>query len=155
MIRMDKAQADDAEPILALQKLAYQSEAELYDDFTIPPLRQTLEEMVRDIQTQHVLKACKGDQIVGSVRAMIKEDACAIGRLIVHPDYQRQGLGTRLMNEIETLFSDAGRFTLFTGHKSDGNIRLYQRLGYAQTHTTKVNDRLTLVFLEKKVQPTS
>ena len=80
---------------------------------------------------------------------MIKDDACAIGRLIVHPDYQRQGLGTRLMNEIESQFPNAQRYTLFTGHKSDGNIRLYQRLGYAQTHTAKVNNRLTLVHLEK------
>lgn len=35
----------DAAAILALQKLAYQSEARLYNDFSIPPLLQTLEEL--------------------------------------------------------------------------------------------------------------
>jgi hypothetical protein len=33
---------------LALQKLAYRSEAEIYDDYTIPPLTQTLGEMRAD-----------------------------------------------------------------------------------------------------------
>lgn len=31
--------------IFELQKLTYQSEAELYDDFCIPPLTQTLDEL--------------------------------------------------------------------------------------------------------------
>ena len=34
---------DDAEAILALQKLAYASEARRYDDWTIPPLVETLD----------------------------------------------------------------------------------------------------------------
>ncbi len=39
------ATVDDAEIILALQRLAYQSEAAIYDDFTLPPLIETLEEL--------------------------------------------------------------------------------------------------------------
>lgn len=33
----------DAGQILTLQRLCYRGEAELYDDYTIPPLTQTLE----------------------------------------------------------------------------------------------------------------
>jgi hypothetical protein len=40
---IEEATVSDAEEILALQKLAYQSEAEIYNDFGIPPLVQTLE----------------------------------------------------------------------------------------------------------------
>ena len=47
-----QASVKDAAEILALQKLAYRSEAEIYDDYTIPPLTQTLEEMRTDIETQ-------------------------------------------------------------------------------------------------------
>ena len=42
---IEQAMIDDAQEILALQKLAYQSEAEIYNDFTIPPLHQTLDEI--------------------------------------------------------------------------------------------------------------
>jgi hypothetical protein len=41
-IIVELASIEDAEEILALQKLAYVSEAEIIDDFTIPPLHQTL-----------------------------------------------------------------------------------------------------------------
>jgi hypothetical protein len=37
-----QAAAADAAEILALQKLAYQSEAAIYQDYSIPPLTQTL-----------------------------------------------------------------------------------------------------------------
>ena len=42
---IERAKIEDAKEILDLQKLAYQSEAEIYNDYTIPPLTQTLEEM--------------------------------------------------------------------------------------------------------------
>jgi hypothetical protein len=35
---IETSNKDDLREILALQKLAYQSEAELYDDHSIPPL---------------------------------------------------------------------------------------------------------------------
>jgi hypothetical protein len=40
-----KAEKSDLQQILDLQYLAYQSEARLLDDFTIPPLKQTLAEV--------------------------------------------------------------------------------------------------------------
>ena len=44
-IEITRASAADANEILSLQKLAYRSEAEIYDDWTLPPLHQTLEEI--------------------------------------------------------------------------------------------------------------
>ena len=46
----------DAKEILALQKLAYISEAEIYNDFTIQPLHETLNEITSEIKIQYVLK---------------------------------------------------------------------------------------------------
>lgn len=87
------------EAILSLQKLAYRSEAEIYDDFTIPPLTQTLEGIKKDFERQIFLKAVTDGRIIGSVRAFVKEGTCYVGRLIVHPDFQNQGIGTQLMAE--------------------------------------------------------
>ncbi len=41
-MEIERAIISDAEEILSLQKLAYRSEAEIYNDFNIPPLVQTL-----------------------------------------------------------------------------------------------------------------
>lgn len=149
---IDQATIGDAKEILTLQKLAYQSEAEIYDDFNISPLTQTLEEMKDEIGDKYFLKAIVNDKIIGSVRAFVKEETCYIGRLIVYPDFQNQGIGTKLMNEIERFFSEAKRFELFTGNKSKRNIYLYQKLGYSIFRTEKVTEDLELVYLEKTLE---
>lgn len=146
---IEKATILDGEEILSLQKLAYRSEAEIYDDFSIPPLLQTLEEVRKDFENQVFLKTVLNGKIVGSVRAFVKEGTCYIGRLIVHPDFQNQGIGTGLMRGIEETFKEARGFELFTGHKSEKNLHLYEKLGYRVFKTVKVNERLTIVFLEK------
>jgi hypothetical protein len=73
----------DAPAILDLQRLAYQSEAALYDDYTIQPLTQTLTELEEDFQQQFYLKATLDGTIVGAVRAYEQDGTCFIGRLIV------------------------------------------------------------------------
>ncbi len=142
---------EDAETILALQRLAYQSEAAIYDDFTIPPLTETLEDLKARFQDRRFLKAIKGGQIVGSARAFQDGPTCQVERLIVHPDYRRRGIGGALLNVIETCFSAARRFELFTGHKSESNIRLYKRIGYRAVRQERINEKVSLVFMEKTV----
>jgi ribosomal protein S18 acetylase RimI-like enzyme len=146
---VERATIADAEEILSLQKLAYQSEARIYSVFDIPPLIQSLEEVRDEFKGKIVLKAVFNGKIVGSVRAFLKDGTCYIGRLVVHPNFQNQGIGTKLMSEIERVFSNARRFELFTGHKSVKNLHLYQKLGYRIFKTKKVNANLTLVYLEK------
>jgi len=143
------AQVDDAKEVLNLQKLAYQSEAQIYNDYTIPPLTQTLEEIRTDFDHQVLLKALIKGKIIGSVRAFLKEGTCFIGRLIVHPDFQNRGVGAKLMNEIEKCFTQAKRVELFTGHKSEKNISLYQKLGYQTFRTQTITKDLDLLFMEK------
>ncbi len=148
-MRIDRATVEDAKEILDLQKLAYQSEAEIYNDYTIPPLTQTLEEIRADFVNQIFLKALIDGRIAGSVRAFMKEETCFIGRLIVHPGFQNQGIGTQLMKEIEKYFSQAKRFELFTGYRSERNIYLYQKLGYQIFRTETVTQDLQLFYMEK------
>jgi ribosomal protein S18 acetylase RimI-like enzyme len=150
IIAIEKASPADAEEILKLQKLAYISEAELYDNFNIPPLTQTLEETREDFRNYIILKAVSGGVIIGSVRGQINDEgACYIGRLMVHPDFQNHGLGTRLMNAIEAEFPRVDKFTLGTGQRSERNLYLYHKLGFTDAGYEKVTDSLTIMHLEK------
>ncbi len=145
-----QASPDDAGEILALQKKAYQSEARLNDDWTLPPLTQPLPEIISEFETKVFLKAVCTNRIIGCVRANLESGTCLVGRLIVHPDYQGKGIGTLLMSRIETAFSHAKRFELFTSTKSIHNIRLYQRLGYREFREEDLSPRVRLVFMEKR-----
>jgi len=120
---------------------------------SLPPLRQTLAEVVAEFETHVILKALVQSAIVGSVRASAAAGTCSIGRLMVHPRLQRQGIGTALMRHIEACFPDAERFQLVTGAWSMENIRLYRRLGYAIVATQPVNDRVSVVIMAKPASP--
>lgn len=146
---IEPADVRDAREILELQKLAYRSEAAIYDDYTIPPLIQTHEEMVADFDDNLFLRASQKGKIIGSVRGRLSRGTCFIGRLIVHPAHQGEGLGTSLMNEIEKCFPEAERFELFTGHRSEGNLRLYARLGYRVLKREKISEALEFVYMQK------
>jgi hypothetical protein len=61
------------------------------------------------------------------------------------------GFGKQLMLAIEAVFSNALRFELFTGFKSEKNLYLYQKLGYKVFKEEKVSDRVGLRYLEKVV----
>ncbi len=139
----------DAQEILALQKLAYQSEAAIYNDYAIPPLTQTQESMLSDLQEKTVLKLVVDGSLIGSVRGCIRNGTGYIGRLIVHPDFQGRGYGTQLLKAIEKSLDKAERYELFTGHKSERNLSLYEMLGYRRFRMEKINDSLAEVFLEK------
>lgn len=144
-----RAELSDAAEILSLQKLAYQSEARLYNDWTLAPLTQTLEGLRAEFARSVVLKAMAGERIVGSVRGRIEGPSCAIGRLMVHPAFQRQGIGSLLLRAIELACPEATRFELFTGSRSALNLRLYEKHGFVAARTQALSPELSLVFLEK------
>ena len=48
--------------------MAYQSEAEIYGDDSLPALQQTLEELQKDFDRMLFLKAVVNGKIIGSVR---------------------------------------------------------------------------------------
>ena len=139
------ADKKDLPEILLLQKLAYQSEAILNNDFNIPPLHQTLADIEIQYESYTILKLSLDGLLVGSVRAVSEGAICNIGRLAVHPEYQGKGLGSALLKEIERKFPHCEEFRLFTGVKSIRNISLYTRLGYSIT-----SQDAQLVFMAKR-----
>jgi GNAT superfamily N-acetyltransferase len=149
-IKIEPGSCADAEAILALQRLAYQSEAELYGDWSIPPLTQTLDSLCDELASDMTFLCAKaGGALVGSVRAKLNGGVCEIGRLMVHPDYQGRGIGSALLCAIEAKYSAAARYELFTGDRSAANLRLYQRQGYVVTHSKRLSQSVNFVYLSK------
>jgi len=150
-LRIGDSDVADAPAILALQRLCYRREAERYDDWSLAPLTETLSDLIAAYDRQQILAAWAGSRLVGSVRAQPAGGVVAIGRLVVHPACERHGLGTALMAAIERRFPPPVCFELFTGHRSEGNLRLYHRLGYVEHRRETASADLDLVFLRKRI----
>ena len=150
MIKIMRAEYKDLSEILQLQYLAYQSEAALFGTQDIPPLKQTLDDVIGEYDHGIILKMVADDgTIIGSVRAKENDNSIYIGKLMVHPDYRHHGFGTRLLSEIEHCFPGK-RYELFTSTRSAENIHLYQKNGYEIFARKAVNDELIFVYMEKK-----
>ncbi|PZT74073.1 GNAT family N-acetyltransferase [Streptomyces sp. AC1-42T] len=155
-VTISAAGAQDAEEILKLQYLCFQSEAELYGNYRIDPLIQTLDSLRTEIADHLVYVARLGDEVVGSVRGTIDEEGTGrIGRLCVHPRLRGHGFGARLLRAAEAGLAEersATRFRLHTGHRSEGNLRLYRRAGYAPVGNATGSDGVMMILLEKDAQ---
>ncbi|MCL2264832.1 MAG: GNAT family N-acetyltransferase [Treponema sp.] len=157
MINIIKAQFEDLETILQLQYAAYQSEAILCNDFTIQPLKQTLDQVIDEYRKGVILKAVlktsspgrtRDEKIIGSVRAHEKENTVYIGKLMVHPDYQGNGVGRRLLAAIENEFPKK-RCELYTACKSSRNLYLYETSGYKRFREETDNAGIKFIYFEK------
>ena len=133
---------DDAGEVLTLQRAAYVGEAMLYDQL-LPPLRETLEEVRAVLASEDVtvLGIREDGRLIGTAR--IKADG-EIGRIAVAPDRQHEGLGTALL---VTAIERGGNW-LFTGDRSEGNLRLYRKHGFVETHRVPVPGH-ALVYLKR------
>jgi ribosomal protein S18 acetylase RimI-like enzyme len=155
-VTISAADTGDAEQILKLQYLCFQSEAQVYGDYAIAPLTETLAALRGEMAEGCVLVARLGEEIVGSVRAFVDPDGTArIGRLCVHPRMQRHGLGGRLLTAIEDRLAkdrDAKRYHLVTGQSSEGNLRLYRKYGYTPVGTER-DRQVTLIAMAKDAGP--
>jgi N-acetylglutamate synthase-like GNAT family acetyltransferase len=149
VILIEKAEKDDLEEILELQYLAYQSEAKLFGNMDILPLKQTIEEVYDEFQKGVILKAIDDrGVIIGSVRAYQGGGTVYIGKLMVHPKMQKKGIGSKLLLGIENEYPNQ-RYELFTSTRSERNIALYQKLGYKIFDEKQVTEELKFVYMEK------
>ncbi|HET9381830.1 MAG TPA: GNAT family N-acetyltransferase [Streptomyces sp.] len=153
-VTISAATVQDAEQIFRLQYLCFQSEAALYGNYRIDPLVETLDAVREEVTQDCVFVARLGDEVVGSVRGRITEDgAAAIGKLCVHPRLQGHGIGARLLRAAEAALTDergATTFRLHTGHRSEGNLGLYRKVGYETVGTAQGTDGVPMIVLEKR-----
>lgn len=151
MIKIKKAKSKNMETILKLQHTAYQSEAEICNDFTIQPLTQTLDELIEEYHKGIILKATLNDKIIGSVRAYADGDTVYIGKLMIHPEHQGKEFGRLLLAAIEEKLHRK-KFELFTSCKSERNLQLYKKAGYKRFKEETNDAGIRFVYMEKQAE---
>ena len=109
--------------------LAYAQEAELLQVRHFAPLARTPE----DIQssTEYHLGALRGQELIGALSVGPDDEPgqINIASLVVHPRFQRQGIGRSLVIEALRLGNGAA-FSVSTGARNAPALALYRQLGF-------------------------
>ena len=149
-MKIEAATELDLEQILQLQKRAFHGQALIYNDFSLPPLTQTIDDLRKEFREKAIYKLKQDGKIIASIRCYIKDNILYIEKLIVDPDFQNRGIGTKIMTDIEKRYSSSvNRYSLFTGDKSARNIHLYKKMGYKEIRQEPTNRDFKLIYMEK------
>jgi ribosomal protein S18 acetylase RimI-like enzyme len=149
--RISRATPEDASAMLAIQRRAFAEEGRRSASVELPPLTETLAAIEEHIRHQTALTARDGARVIGAVRGIVADGVCTIRALVVEPEYQGRGIGTALLEALETSHPQVARFDLTTNTVMEGNVPFYERHGYRVTERKRYTDAVTLAHMTKAV----
>ena len=122
----------DAGEIYTLQRACWLQELEANPGVVIPALTESPDDVRAGLDAHRTWVVRRAGRLVGSVRARLtSRGGWDIGRLMVAPDLQGQGLGRLLLEHAEAAAPpEATTYLLFTGARSASNLRRYKKAGY-------------------------
>lgn len=130
-----------------LQKQAYLVEAKLIDYYSIPPLKENIDDLKKSGEEFY------GCMIEGKLAGIIsfKKGLAVIDihRLAVLPKFFHKGVGSSLL-EYVLKNEGVGRKTIVqTAENNFPAIRLYSKFNFKLVSVKKTHDHLNLVYLER------
>jgi tRNA (guanine37-N1)-methyltransferase len=126
----------DAGEILTLQLACWVAEQRANPGVEIHALRETLEDVRRWLGRWTVIVRRREGRLIAAARGRVDRHgdhagAWDVGRLMVAPDLQGQGLGRDMLERIEAAApAGVAAYVLFTGAGSLDNLRMYKKAGY-------------------------
>ena len=146
-----RAQPADAGEILTVQRAAFLAEAQWNGSLDLPPLTETLPELLATLDSEVVLVARSRGRLVASVRGVVRPGGrWYVSRLAVVPDLQGQGIGSHLMDVIESVAPpETAAISLLTGAGSMPNLSFYRARGYVETERSIGDTGIPVVIMER------
>ncbi|GAA4073272.1 GNAT family N-acetyltransferase [Nonomuraea soli] len=125
------------ETLWSLQRLSYAVEAELIGDDRIPPLHESLDDLLSEPLTW-IGAFDEEERLIGAIAWSIDDDGLLdIERLVVAPSAFRRGVGRTLVTEALTRAGARGAL-VSTGRDNKPARSLYERLGFAWVEDVEV-----------------
>jgi tRNA (guanine37-N1)-methyltransferase len=123
----------DAGELFTLTRACWLQEQWANPGVVIPALQESFDDAVRGLSEWTTFVALAGGRIVGSSRGRVTGAGTVwdVGRVMAAPDVQGRGLGRYLLQLIEEAAPpEVTSYELWTGAKSEANLRMYKRAGY-------------------------
>jgi ribosomal protein S18 acetylase RimI-like enzyme len=137
--------------ILQLQLFAYHTEARLAG-FREPPLlpdgipsiRQSREAFFGMFSGNRGFDA----QLIGAISAADRSRSTEICRLMVHPDFMRQGIAGALLEHLIAAYSQSSMFTVTVNARNAPAIALYEKFGFAPINRKELGPGLLFTEMQ-------
>jgi ribosomal protein S18 acetylase RimI-like enzyme len=139
--------------LLSLQLASYRVEAELTGFDEILPLNDgiaSIREINENFLGFYVVNESK-PVLVGAISYTREGGTVTICRLMVHPNYFRQGIARQLLATViqNQEHLDASRFVVSTGATNLPALQLYRSLRFTERGARTMNPGITLITLER------
>ena len=152
-IELLKATESDIKEIWKMQVEAFKDLLEKYQDYDMSPATESYENVLNKYKqpwTSYYF-ITRNNEKVGAVRVIDKKDGSRkrIAPIWIMPDFRNQGLAQLAMREVEKLY-DSHLFHLDTILQEEGNIYLYEKLGYKRIgEIENIKDGMDIVYFHK------
>jgi len=129
-----RAVPGDAGELMTLQRACWVQEALANPGVPIPALHETLDDVRGWMGEWDTYVVRRAGRLVAAVRGRLEgpdSDTWDIGRIMVAPDLQGEGLGRALLEHIQAAApATATSYVLFTGAGSERNLKMYKKAGF-------------------------
>ena len=152
-IELLKATESDIKEIWKMQVEAFKGLLEKYQDYDMSPATESYENVLNKYKqpwTSYYF-ITRNNEKVGAVRVIDKKDGSRkrIAPIWIMPDFRNQGLAQLAMREVEKLY-DSHHWQLDTILQEEGNIYLYEKLGYKRIgEIENIKDGMDIVYFHK------
>lgn len=153
-LQLQKASADNLKEIWAMQIASFAQMLENYQDYDMSPGAERLEDLEARFHqpwTTYYFIIADGVK-VGAVRIIDYQDSAKrkrIAPIFILPEHRNKSYAQLAIQEAERIHGDH-HWMLDTILQEEGNLYLYEKMGYHQTgKLEKINDRMTIVYYEK------
>jgi len=154
-ISLHKSGISEASAIHEMQIRSFMPLLDKYRDFETSPANEPVERIIarmnQPFSDYYIIK--DSNIAVGAIRILRKDNSvCRVSPIFILPEHQGRGIAQQVFAMVEQLYNDASAWELDTIEQERGNCYLYEKLGYKRTGKTEViNDKMTIVFYEKKL----
>ncbi|MBE5833370.1 MAG: GNAT family N-acetyltransferase [Butyrivibrio sp.] len=152
-VELRKAEKEDMHKLWEMQVEAFKGLLDKYHDYDMNPAAESYERILQKYDfggTTYYFIVADGTD-VGGIRIIDKKDGSRkrISPLWIMPEFRNKGYAQQAIFAAEQLYG-IDNWKLDTILQEEGNIHLYEKLGYKRTgKIEKINDVMDIIYFEK------